>query len=64
MHRRGFKETLSEETTVSELKKVDGEESGSFELIDCGQASRVTRGIPLVILFELGTPPWNKLFLF
>lgn len=38
--------------------------AGSFELTDCGRASEVTRGIPLVLLFEFGNPPFNKLFLF
>ncbi len=33
-------------------------------LIDCGRASVRTRGIPLLLLFELATPPANKLFIF
>ena len=33
-------------------------------LVDCGRVSRRTRGIPLLILFELGTPPNDRLFLF
>ncbi len=33
-------------------------------LVDCGRASERTRGVPLLLLFELGTPPANKLFLF
>lgn len=33
-------------------------------LVDCGRASQRTRGIPLLLLFELGTPPANKLFMF
>jgi hypothetical protein len=32
-------------------------------IIDCGRASERTRGVPLLLLFELGTPPTNKLFL-
>ena len=39
-------------------------EKDSTELVDCGRASEVTRGIPLVILHELGNPPFNRLFLF
>jgi len=35
-----------------------------FELIDCGKASKVTRGVPLLFLFELTSPPFNRLFLF
>jgi hypothetical protein len=33
-------------------------------LIDRGRASRCTRGVPLLLLFELTPPPVNKLFLF
>ena len=33
-------------------------------LIDCGRASERTQGVPFLLLFELGTPPSNKLFLF
>jgi hypothetical protein len=33
-------------------------------LVDCGRVSKRTRGIPLLILFELGTPPNDRLFLF
>jgi hypothetical protein len=33
-------------------------------IIDCGRASERTQGVPLLLLFELGTPPTNKLFLF
>jgi len=49
---------------VSELQTENEDVSaGSFELTDCGRASEVTQGVPLVLLFELGTPPWNKMFL-
>jgi hypothetical protein len=37
---------------------------GRFGLVDCGRASERTQGVPLLLLFELGTPPTNKLFLF
>jgi hypothetical protein len=33
-------------------------------MIDCGRASQRTRGVPLLLLFELSPPPLNKLFLF
>jgi hypothetical protein len=38
--------------------------SGRSGIIDCGRASERTQGVPLLLLFELGTPPTNKLFLF
>lgn len=33
-------------------------------LIDLGQASRRTQGVPYLVLFENGIPPNNKLFIF
>jgi len=38
--------------------------SDRWRIIDCGRASERTQGVPLLLLFELGTPPTNKLFLF
>ena len=32
-------------------------------MVDCGQASERTRGVPMFILLELGIPPFNWLFL-
>lgn len=34
-----------------------------INLIDCGQASKKTQGVPYMPYFELGTPPSNKLFM-
>ena len=33
-------------------------------LVDCGRVSERTGGVPLLLLFELAAPPFNKLFLF
>jgi hypothetical protein len=54
------------ETTVSDLKTdiEHGAQTESVELIDCGPASEKTKGIPLFLLFELGWPPYDRLFLF
>jgi hypothetical protein len=30
-------------------------------LIDCGTASKVTKGVPFLLLYELSAPPNNKL---
>jgi hypothetical protein len=38
--------------------------SGRSGMIDCGRASERTQGVPILPLFELGTPPTNKLFIF
>ena len=29
-------------------------------LLDCGQASKVTKGLPFLIVFELGLPPYDR----
>lgn len=50
------------ETLVNESRRP--EESAPMQPIDCGRASDATRGSPLLLLFELGLPPNNKMFLF
>lgn len=35
-----------------------------FNLIDEGKASKETKGVPFLLLFELGTPPTNRLYLY
>jgi len=35
----------------------------AVEIIDCGRASERTQGAASLILLELGTPPFNWLFL-
>lgn len=47
---------------MSDLKQDDGMDL--VELKDCGKASRVTQGLPYMVMFELGFPPFNKLFFF
>ena len=43
---------------------LNGPVCGRFGIVDCGRASERTQGVPLLLLFELGTPPTNKLFMF
>jgi hypothetical protein len=31
-----------------------------LELLDCGQASKVTKGFPLYLLFEISLPPFDR----
>ena len=33
-------------------------------LIDCGRASRRTRGVPLLLMFEQTAPPLDRVFIF
>jgi hypothetical protein len=52
-------------STLEVEKDLDsGQAPQAVQMIDCGRASERTCGIPLLLLFELGTPPNNKLFLF
>ena len=55
-----IKKTVHATDTVA----PEGLACGRSVIIDYGRASERTRGVPLLLLFELGTPPTNKLFLF
>jgi hypothetical protein len=50
---------------MSILKKnvAAGARSNAITLLDCGQASKVTRGFPFLVLMELGWPPFDCLLL-
>ena len=51
--------TLEAETEIKNTVQA----TEAVEIIDCGRASERTQGIPFLLLFELGIPPNNKLFL-
>ena len=58
-------ETEIEKTVqATDVVPLDLCASGQMGIMDCGRASERTQGVPLLLLFELGTPPTNKLFLF
>ena len=44
-----------------EIGRVRAEDA--VGMIDCGQASKRTKGVTMFLLLELGTPPFNWLFL-
>jgi hypothetical protein len=50
---------------VSILKKnaEAGPRANTITLLDCGQASKVTRGVPFLVLFELSFPPFDRLLM-
>lgn len=51
---------------MNESRVIDsrqGQEAAPIEPVDCGRASEATRGLPLLLLFELGWPPNNKMYL-
>jgi hypothetical protein len=50
---------------MSTLKWESGQRvgaAGAVQLIDCGPASKRTKGFYVLILFELGIPPFNYLY--
>ena len=51
--------TLKVETEI----KNSAQATDAVEIIDCGRASERTQGIAFLLLFELGIPPNDKLFL-
>ena len=60
-----IKKTVQATDAVApEALASDRRASDRWRIIDCGRASERTQGVPLLLLFELGTPPTNKLFLF
>lgn len=52
--------TLEAETEIKNTVQA----TEAVEIIDCGRVSERTKGVAYLLLFELGTPPTNKLFLF
>jgi hypothetical protein len=49
---------------VSDVKTVnDNKPIEPIALMDCGQASKVTKGLPFFLLFELAPPPWDRALL-
>lgn len=51
--------TLEAETQLENTVQA----TEAVEIIDCGRASERTRGIPCLLLYELGIPPNDELFL-
>jgi hypothetical protein len=47
---------------VSDVKTetVQGKPVEPIALLDCGQASKVTKGMPYFIMFELSSPPFDR----
>jgi hypothetical protein len=45
-------------------ESAQGQSAESAEpvvLLDCGQASKVTKGVPYLVLYEVGWPPFDRL---
>jgi hypothetical protein len=59
----GILPSQRKETDVSILKTSTeaGTRAKTIVLLDCGQASKVTRGFPFLVFLELGWPPFDRL---
>jgi hypothetical protein len=55
---RGLMSTLEIERKIKNTVQA----TEAVEIIDCGRASERTQGVSFLILFELGAPPYDKLF--
>ena len=36
----------------------------AVELVDCGRASKVTQGVPFLVLYESGWPPMDRMMVY
>ena len=59
----------SRRLTVSNVKteSVQGtrvEAVAPIALLDCGQASKVTKGLPFLLMFEYSTPPFDRALIY
>jgi hypothetical protein len=57
---------VTEETAVTKPNTTPDPkpQPQKVELLDCGQASKMTKGYPLFLLFEMSSPPFDRLVLF
>ena len=53
------------ETAVSNVKTeiAQGKPVENVVLLDCGQASKETKGFPFLFVWELAPPPFDRLLL-
>jgi hypothetical protein len=45
-------------------ESLQGKPVEPIALLDCGQASEVTKGVPFLVLFELAPAPWDRALIF
>ena len=46
------------------VENAQGKPVEKIPLLDCGQASKVTKGLPFLILFEFSSPPFDRTLMF
>lgn len=44
-------------------ESVQGKRVEPVALLDCGQATKVTKGLPFLLLWEFSPPPWDTALL-
>ena len=60
-HHCRFKETA---VSNAKVENAQGKPVEKIPLLDCGQASKVTKGLPFLVLFEFATPPFDRALMF
>lgn len=55
--------TTFESSTVETSTITAPTTPATIEVIDCGNATKQTQGLPLLLLFEISVPPLDHLFL-
>ena len=55
---------LKKTVQVTDAVAPEARTSERLGIIDCGRASERTQGVPLLLMFELGTPPTNRLYMY
>jgi hypothetical protein len=46
------------------IETEQGKQAEPVALLDCGQASKVTKGLPLLFLYEFTPPPCDSAMIF
>jgi hypothetical protein len=41
------------------IENEQGKKPEAAALLDCGQASKVTKGVPFFVVWEMSPPPWD-----
>jgi hypothetical protein len=51
------------DVSISNQAAATGTRAETIVLLDCGRASKVTRGFPFLLFFEYGWAPFDRLLL-
>jgi hypothetical protein len=46
------------------VENTQGKPLEKTPLLDCGQASKVTKGLPFLVMFELSMPPFDRALMY